>query len=269
MATPLTIIQLRCPACSETMWVLDHVVRGTAGSGGRERPFPSRTYTCRHCKNHGTGFAFQQKAPTGFLTQPNAKYPMGRKAFRHWLEILQANFPDYFRLRSVGTRFYPHLPTLQQQTAGALSIMSFMLDSRNGPRRYGNQAFKMDRVCLTILFEHHARRLFNIPPAHTEERLVDHIDGRDVEILSDSTLRRMVMAVFAEGRKVVTHRPTFEHWKEDPYFAVGLDAYNRFAHQVTGPPLPDPDNWQFLSTRQIASESCSHTRLWWPVEDVL
>ena len=194
---------------------------------------------------------------------------MWGKACRQWRESLKENFRDFFRVRRVGSCFYPHLTSLQQQVAGALSVMSFMLDSRNGPRRYGNQAFKMDRVCLTVLFEHHLRRLFNLPPAHTEERLVDHIEGRDVEILHDLTLRRMVLAVFAEGRKVVAHRPSFDDWKEDPYFAVGLDAYTRFAHQVPAPSLPDLDEWRYLSTRQIASESCSHTRLWWPVEDVL
>lgn len=269
MATPLTIVQLRCPRCQKPQWVMDHVVRGAVPSGGREKPFPGRAYKCSHCSYQGAGFAFMQKAPSGFLMQPHPQYPMGRKAFRHWLEILKEHFPEYYRLKGNGTRFYPNLPALHQQLAGALSIMSFILDNRNGPRRYGTQAFKMDRICLTILFEHHLRRLFNIPPTHTEDRLVKHIDGGDVQILDDNTLRRMVMSVYAEAKKVVTQRPTFDYWKNDPYYAVGLDAYNRFAHQVIYPPLPEVSEWRYFHTSHLTPDDRSHTRLWWPVEDVL
>lgn len=269
MATPLTLIQLRCPTCSETMWVMDHVVRGMALLGGGEKPFPARNYICRHCRYHGSGYTFLQKAPSGFLLQPHPMYPMGRKAFRFWLEILKEHFPDYYRLRATSDRFYPNLPSLHQQLAGALSVMSFLLESRKERRRYGNQAFKMDRICLTVLFEHHLRRIFDLPPAHSDQRLVDHIEGENVQILDDYTARRLVLAVFAEARKVVKHRPTFEQWRDDPYFAIGLDAYHRFGHQSVFPPFPDPDDWGYISTRELAPDDQEHTRLWWPVEDIL
>jgi hypothetical protein len=248
---------------------MDHIVRGVSLFGGEERPFPERTYTCRHCRYQGSGFGFLQKAPSGFLLQPHPMFPMGRKAFRYWLGILETNFPDYERLKDVGTSFYPQLPDLRQQMAGALTVMSYILDSRQDRRRYGNQAYKMDRVCLTILFEHHLRRIFDLPPTHTGERLLAHIEGADVEILDDVTLRRLLLPVFGEAKKVVDKRPTFEHWKTDPYFAIGLDAYNRFGHQEIYPELPGTDHWKFIDTHDLPADESRHTPLWWPVEDVL
>ncbi len=268
MQTPLTIVELRCPTCGEHFWVMDKIVRGMAMTGGKEKPFPNRRYECRECSYNGTGFGFIRKAPSGFLLQPHPMFPMGRKAFRYWRDILQEHFPEFERLNEPPSSFKPNLPDIRQQIAGALTVMSYILDSR-ASRRYGNQAFKMDYLCLVTLFEHHLRRIFDLPPTHSGERLIAHIEGDDVEVLDESTLRRLILPVFAEAKRVVDKRPSFDDWKNDPYFAIGLDSYNRFAHQEVYPPMPKPDDWKYISSRELAPDDQVHTKLWWPVEDVL
>lgn len=264
-------MQLKCPVCGEPVWVLDRFLREHARGRRPIVIIPERIQTCSNCEYEGAGFCFLASAPFAFLLQPCSAMPMGRKAFRYWLEILKENFPDHPRLQGDASGFYPCIPDLRDQVGAALQIMSFMLESKQRPvRPYGAVAETADSVCLNILFDHHFRRQFNLPPADTERRLLAHVeDGEEVEVIGDGTLKRLVLHVYGEAQQVVRQKPTFVQWRDNVFFGLGLDAFHRFNHQAVYPPMPQPADWRYVDSRSYAPLEQQHRALQWPLEDLL
>jgi len=270
MPSPMTMVQLRCPICEETIWAMDCIVRGPFANKQREPAFPERFYVCRHCDYEGAGFVLLQAAPSTFLLQPHDQYPMGRKAFRHWVEILREHFPNHPNLPKVGREFQPNMPSLRQQVAAALMVIAFILDkSKPDARHYGEAATALDRVCLPLLFEHHVRKEYGYDAEDTVERLKQHIDGESVEILSYGTLQQMVLPVFDRARKVADRRPMIQDWNKDAEFGFGVEVLNRFGHQEVCPPMLPPEKWRLADTRELSPDDARHRPLTWPLESLL
>ncbi len=262
MTSPITMVQVRCPICGQASWVMDSLVRGSEMSGEPEQTFPERTYTCRECSYEGTGFLLLQAAPSTFLVQPHELYPMGRKAFRHWLEILKEQFPNHPRLEDVGREFQPNLPTVYQQAAAALVVLAFILDPRDPEEKlYGRFASKLDTVCLSLVFEHHVRREYGFPKGDILERLEEHIDGEEVSILAEGTIQRMVIPVFGRARELADRRPMVQDWHKDFLFGFGIEVLNRFGKQEVFPPMPDPDDWQYATSSDLAPSDSEHLEI--------
>jgi hypothetical protein len=107
MATPPRLTELKCPQCSEVHWEIDHDYRGMCGE---EEPYESRVYGCPHCLARLPGFEVLRQSPPEFLLQPHDLYPMTRKEFNYWLEILKAEFPDHPMSSESSRKFYPRSP---------------------------------------------------------------------------------------------------------------------------------------------------------------
>jgi len=270
MSSPVTMVQVRCPICAQPSWVLDSLVRNAPDSGQPELTFPERIFTCRECSYEGIGFHLMQAAPSTFLGQPHELYPMGRKAFRHWLEILKEQFPNHPRLEEAGRDFQPNLPTVYQQAAAALVVLAFILDPRDAEDKlYGRYASKLDTVCLSLVFEHHVRREYDFPEGDILDRLEEHIDGEDVSILSENTIQRIVIPVFGKARQLADERPMVQDWQKDFLFGFGIEVLNRFGKQEVFPPMPDPDEWQYQSSSDLAPSDSEHLDFNLPPEKLL
>lgn len=106
MATPVRLLELRCPKCNQPHWEMDNDFRGI---GGKKIPYPDRTYACCHCRFEGEGYTVLQGSPPEFIMQPHPMYPMSKEDFAYWLAILKREFPKCARLDSE-REFVPFTP---------------------------------------------------------------------------------------------------------------------------------------------------------------
>jgi hypothetical protein len=106
--TPPRLIQLACPRCPETLWIIDHDYRGI---GGAPTAFETERHHCRHCNYRGAGWRVRDKGPASFFLQPHNLYWMEQEEFDKWVAILRTHFPDHPRLADLGKSWYPRVPT--------------------------------------------------------------------------------------------------------------------------------------------------------------
>ena len=90
--TPPRLTELRCPQCKSGHWILDSDYRGM---GGVFVAYEERDYPCPACGYSGHSFSVLQQSPPEFLLQPHPIYPMSRRDFDHWMQVLKENFPDH------------------------------------------------------------------------------------------------------------------------------------------------------------------------------
>ncbi len=103
--TPPRLIQLRCPRCLHSQWIIDSDFRGISD---RFIHYSERPYLCPHCNYSGTGYAVLKLSPPEFLLQPHPMYPMRRREFDFWAEILRRHFPDHPKVMQLGNEFHPN-----------------------------------------------------------------------------------------------------------------------------------------------------------------
>src|SRR5690242_4864940 len=89
--TPARMVELRCPACRRSRWVIDHDFRFM---GEPEPGYPDRLYACTRCHHEGGGYEVLQKSPPEFFLQPHPLYKMSNSDFEYWARIFVENFPD-------------------------------------------------------------------------------------------------------------------------------------------------------------------------------
>lgn len=106
MATSSRLNELRCP-CGQVVWIMDSDWRGM---GGPMTPYSERSNTCAMCGHDGPGWTLLQQSPPEFLLQPHDLYPMTKRDFDHWVEILRTHFPDNHLLRRLGRTLVRRTP---------------------------------------------------------------------------------------------------------------------------------------------------------------
>jgi hypothetical protein len=120
IATPLVLIELRCPRCREYAWVLDQASRGT-DEPEDQLPFSQRTYTCPWCEERNAGFSVLQTSPPEFFLQPHPMHPMSQESFDKWLDVFRTHFPGHPKLDELGTTWFPFQPPSAFRQGGYLS----------------------------------------------------------------------------------------------------------------------------------------------------
>lgn len=103
--TPPRLTQLRCPACAAAHWTIDSDFGGIYGVFD---DYLEREYRCPACGYAGAGHAVLQQSPPEFLLQPHPMYPMRRKEFDHWAEVLRTHFPGHPLMPKLGNEFRPN-----------------------------------------------------------------------------------------------------------------------------------------------------------------
>lgn len=76
MATPVRLVQLQCPRCSSTHWVVDNDFRGSSLFGERELDYDERVYECPQCGENGRGFQVQRKTPVALTLRAHWLFEM-------------------------------------------------------------------------------------------------------------------------------------------------------------------------------------------------
>lgn len=104
MSTPPLLVELECPICHLTHWVIDEACRE---EGIPDEPFEKRPYTCRHCGHTAPGHRVGATSPPAFFLQPHRMYPMTQPEFDHWVGVLRANLPNNPWLAKLGTKWHP------------------------------------------------------------------------------------------------------------------------------------------------------------------
>ena len=108
MATPPRLVELECPICHASHWVIDSDYGGADMiTGGVELPYEERTYACSNCHEEAAGHHVLRKGPPEFFLQPHPMYPMTRDDFDYWVDILRAHFPDHPMLEKVHGEWRP------------------------------------------------------------------------------------------------------------------------------------------------------------------
>jgi hypothetical protein len=106
LATPPRLTEIECP-CGKVFWTIDHDYRGMDGV---YVAYSDRRYVCDDCGYEGPGWTLLRQSPSEFLLQPHNMYPMRKKDFDYWVDILKSHFPDHPCVRRLGVTFAPRLP---------------------------------------------------------------------------------------------------------------------------------------------------------------
>ena len=71
MATPARLVNLKCPRCAPSHWVVDNDFRGSSLLGQRELDYNERAYHCPRCGARRSGFRVQKKTPVALTLRAN------------------------------------------------------------------------------------------------------------------------------------------------------------------------------------------------------
>jgi len=107
VATPARLVQLECPRCAASHWVIDSDYRGAELLGRPELSYRQRTYTCSSCHQTGEGHRVLSQSPPEFFLQPHRLYPMTADDFDYWVGVLQEHFPDHPMLAQLNREWRP------------------------------------------------------------------------------------------------------------------------------------------------------------------
>jgi hypothetical protein len=116
--TPPRLIEFACPSCKAIHWEIDSDYRGADLVGQKELSYPEREYSCPACKRKQAGWRMMRASPPEFFLQPHPMYPMSRRAFAYWAQILREEFPDHPLTAKLGTQFVPNHRVVRTRVGG-------------------------------------------------------------------------------------------------------------------------------------------------------
>ena len=104
--TPPRLIEFACPSCQATHWEIDCDYRGAELLGKKELSYSEREY---------------------ILLQPHSMYPMTRRAFNYWAQVLREQFPDDPRVAKIGTTFIPNHRVLRARLSNLMLDRQYLM----------------------------------------------------------------------------------------------------------------------------------------------
>jgi|GEM_PF-1512663 len=262
MASAPRLVQIDCPNCKIPHWIIDSDFREGWSSDFEEKAYEEREYICPYCNKKTTGFIVLQKSPSGFLHGPDSFSPMSREVFNHWLSIFKENLPDSYEAYTKYSDLRPYQPKIRQLVEASLPIMSFLckMQQKEGVT-FGDEVKKLDWPCLCLIFEYHLRRELSLEFETCKQSLLEYYTGKEVEILSEKTLREIVSAFWGYTLKFLRMElglnDLYHNLRQSYLFhydRLVVDAIDLFTDTYlpeSSRSLPKPEKWEYVSTELI------------------